>query len=225
MVLIVFIAFNEVVKQSVHAFVPQTHSSKYRVQNMKAPTRMMYKRDDPTTIAPGMDLKAEISAMGTKDIREELQSHGISTASYFEKSELVDALVKARQEEKVPIIDETTASYFDTSDVGSSSDNKNREGRIEKELQKCLELKVGELKRELESYGKSIKSFFEKSDMARALAQLRVDGVQKSTSFGSNVEVDEERWDPSYRDVVVSKLGVADARLLLDGGIIDVLAR
>ena len=41
-------------------------------------------------------------------------------------------------------------------------------------------MKVGELKSELESLGVSTKSFFEKSEFVRALAEARVDGVKKS---------------------------------------------
>lgn len=41
-------------------------------------------------------------------------------------------------------------------------------------------MKVQELKSELESLGVSTKSFFEKSEFVRALAEARVDGVKKS---------------------------------------------
>mmetsp|Transcript_17585 Transcript_17585/g.42307 ORF Transcript_17585/g.42307 Transcript_17585/m.42307 type:complete len:258 (-) Transcript_17585:381-1154(-) len=181
-----------------------------------------------------MDLKSEISSMKTKDIRKELESYGLSTTSYFEKRELVDALAKARREEKIPIeyeVDETTApssTTFDTSSTSrSSASTPDRKERIKREMEKCLKLKVRELKEELESYGESIKSFIEKSDIARAVAKARIDGPTKSTASGSNsgrVEEEEEPWDPSYKDVFVTKF-VADQDLLLDVGIIDVRAR
>ena len=40
------------------------------------------------------------SSMGTKDIRRELESLGVSMVGIIEKSELIDLLVKARKEER-----------------------------------------------------------------------------------------------------------------------------
>ena len=71
------------------------------------------------------------------------------------------------------------------------------------------------MKKELQEYGISTKSFFEKTEFIKALAEARVDGVKK-TSGGAQVE--EERYDPSYRDVVLQKLNPRDVALLSASG-------
>ncbi len=48
-------------------------------------------------------IEAEVTAMGVKAIREELESYGISTTVFVEKSEFVAALVNARKEGKTPV--------------------------------------------------------------------------------------------------------------------------
>lgn len=48
-------------------------------------------------------IEAEVNAMGVKAIREELESYGISTTVFVEKSEFVAALVNARKEGKTPV--------------------------------------------------------------------------------------------------------------------------
>jgi len=58
---------------------------------------------EPVAEAPDEAIEAEVSAMGVKAIREELESYGISTTVFVEKSEFVAALVKARKEGKTPI--------------------------------------------------------------------------------------------------------------------------
>lgn len=191
------------------------------------------------------DLEAEVSKMRAKEIREELQSYGISTKSFFEKSELEDALVKARKEGKTPIngVNGAAASSSSaSSDKAGSSDSTtstasssrassgNRLERIQQEMEKCKGMKVGELKKELESYGVSTKSYFEKSEFVRAVAEARVDGVKKgsgasrSSGSGGRQKQPEEPRDPSFRDVVVSKF-TGDKRMMLGGAVIDVKAR
>eukprot|EP00985_Skeletonema_marinoi_P034768 scaffold44803_cov197-Skeletonema_marinoi.AAC.1 len=58
---------------------------------------------EPVAEAPDEAIEAEVSAMGVKAIREELESYGISTTVFVEKSEFVAAVVKARKEGKTPI--------------------------------------------------------------------------------------------------------------------------
>eukprot|EP00581_Thalassiosira_minuscula_P002822 CAMPEP_0183736798 /NCGR_PEP_ID=MMETSP0737-20130205/50280_1 /TAXON_ID=385413 /ORGANISM="Thalassiosira miniscula, Strain CCMP1093" /LENGTH=212 /DNA_ID=CAMNT_0025970907 /DNA_START=288 /DNA_END=926 /DNA_ORIENTATION=+ len=180
------------------------------------------------------DLKKEISAMKAKEIRQELESYGISTKSFFEKSEFEEALLNARKEGKTPIDSggvngdasaSTESSSSSTSTSSSSTNSANRTERIQQEMEKCNKMKVGDLKKELESYGVSTKSFFEKSEFVRAVAEARVDGPKKSASSGSSSRgrVEEEPRDPSYRDVVVSKFSGGAA--LMDGKVIDVRAR
>ncbi|KAL7462915.1 hypothetical protein ACHAXS_003290 [Conticribra weissflogii] len=176
--------------------------------------------------------------MKAKEIRQELESYGISTKSFFEKSELVEALVKARMDGKTPVektvngtdgrFDSKTAST--ASATSSSSSSASRLVRIQKEMDKCKSMKVGELKKELESYGISTKSFFEKSEFVRAVAEARVDGVAKTGGSGSgrrtagakNAEREEPR-DPSYRDVIVTKF--QGGKGMLTGKVIDVKSR
>ena len=142
--------------------------------------------------------------MKAKDLRNELQSYGISTKSFFEKSELVDAVEKARAEGKSPKVDEKKASDTkggSNTDDSSEKTKKPRSERLAEEIEKCNKLKVKELKNELESYGISTKSFFEKTEFVRALAEARVDGVSKK-----NGGAREEEYDPSYRDVIMQKM-------------------
>lgn len=142
--------------------------------------------------------------MKAKDLRNELQSYGISTKSFFEKSELVDAVEKARAEGKSPKADGKKAS--DTKEGSNTNDSskkakKPRSERLAEEIEKCNKLKVKELKKELASYGISTKSFFEKTEFVRALAEARVDGASKK---GGGTR--EEEYDPSYRDVIMQKM-------------------
>ncbi len=188
-----------------------------------------------TTTSSDEELHNEINSMKAKDIRQELQSYGISTKSFFEKSELVDALVTARKEGKTPMKEDgassaassnNNASSETTTTSASSSSGDSRQERLNQEMEKCKSMKVGELKKELESYGVSTKSFFEKSEFVRAVAEIRVDGVkQTSTAGGSSTSgsrVSEEPRDPSFRDVTVSKF---KDKALLGRGVIDVKAR
>lgn len=193
-----------------------------------------------TATASSEDLKKEISSMRAKEIRLELESYGIPTKSFFEKSELVDACVKARLEEMVPIdasaVNGDAASTGNSDASGSSSTSttgstsstststaNNRKERIQEEMDKCKKVKVGELKKELESYGISTKSFFEKSEFVRAVAEVRVDGPKKSANGAtSGGRVEEEPRDPSYRDVIVTKFNAPGE---IFGKLIDVRAR
>lgn len=76
--------------------------------------------------APGdISVRDEIYAMRLADIKKELDSYGVDSNAFFEKKELVEALVKARQEEWIHNEFETTSPPFDTStstSAGSSFD-------------------------------------------------------------------------------------------------------
>mmetsp|Transcript_36775 Transcript_36775/g.74927 ORF Transcript_36775/g.74927 Transcript_36775/m.74927 type:complete len:268 (+) Transcript_36775:634-1437(+) len=165
----------------------------------------------------------EVDKMRAGEIRKELESYGISTKSFFEKSELVDALEKARAEGKTPIASSTStststastsgtsASSTDTSTAGKKKKKKvrnestedtgttatstaNREERLAEEILKCKAMKASELKAELQSLGVSTKSFFEKSEFVKALAEARVDGVKKTSAAGGAGSVDSEGY-------------------------------
>ena len=244
---------------SSHAFVPPapftpTHVAQ-RLSSSQSPIAVAasiqarHHNHNPMSVLLQMaatteDVEKEISSMRVKEIRQELESYGIPTKSFFEKGEMVDALVKARLEGKSPI--DTGANgdgngATDTSSSGSNSagstssgssststSGKDRTERIAKEMEKCKKMKVGELKKELESYGVSTKSYFEKSEFVRAVAEARVDGPPKkssssgSSSSSSSSSAREEPRDPSYRDVVVTKFTGNMAQL---GRVLDVRAR
>lgn len=130
----------------------------------------------------------EVASMRAGDIKKELESYGISTKSFLEKSELIDALTQARADglkPKEPTTTTTTnASTTETSTTTESSSTAssiNREERLREELEKCNAMKAFELKKELQELGVSTTSFFEKSEFAKALAEARVDGVQNSS--------------------------------------------
>ena len=167
----------------------------------------------------------DIESMRAGEIRKELESYGISCKSFFEKNELVDALKKARAEGKTPInsakvngdtsaSSTTTSSGASTSAGGSSDSGASRDEKIKAEMEKCKSMKVGDLKKELQSLGVSTKSFFEKSEFVKALAEARVDGVKKRGGAGqgfgrgSQPQEEDEPYDPSYRDVVMQKMNI-----------------
>lgn len=141
----------------------------------------------------------EPSNMKVKELREELESYGMSTKSYFEKSELVTAVEKARLEGKTPISTQSkkssTSSESNDTSSNASESSKSKSERLAEEIEKCMNMKVSELKAELKSYGISISSFFEKSEFVQALAKARVEGPQeikkKSEEYAeyTNVEV------------------------------------
>lgn len=150
------------------------------------------------------DLEDEIKSMRVGEIKQELESYGISTRTFLEKSELVGALITARKEGKTPITSssstvssastESTATTSTTTTTTAPKNPEERKQRIQEEMDKCNTMKVGELKSELESLGVSTKSFFEKTEFVRALAEARVDGVtvKKSKKKKRRVASDDD---------------------------------
>ncbi len=139
----------------------------------------------------------EVASMRASEIKKELESYGINTKAFLEKSELVDALTKARAEGLTSIKEETTRSGTTSSSesttesttTSSAASSASRDERVKEELEKCKAMKASELKQELQALGVSTKSFFEKSEFVKALAEARVDGVKKrATSTSSNGE-------------------------------------
>jgi len=152
----------------------------------------------------------EVDSMKVGEIKKELESYGISTKSFLERKDMVEALKKARAEGKRPVEKKATSS---------SSSSQNRDEKLAKEMETINKMKVGDIKKELQGMGVSTKSFFEKSEFVRALAEARVDGVKK----GGSSSVQEEEYDPSYRDVVMQKFNARDPRELRS--IIDINLR
>jgi hypothetical protein len=171
------------------------------------------------------------------EIRSELESYGISTKSFLEKSEMVIALEKARKEglrpKKTTIAGDPSATASSTAekqstgaskDQTSSSSSRSRDNRIKEEMGKAANMSVSDLKKELSKMGVSTKSFFEKSEFVRAYAEALVDGVgvngNRRAAAGSSSASDEP-YDPEYRDVIMQKMGKSDPRLL-QGTVIDI---
>jgi hypothetical protein len=166
-----------------------------------------------------------IDSMKATELRKELESYGISTKSFFEKTELVEALKKARVEGRTSTTPSSSSSAGSSSSTSSSSTS-SREKQLQAEIAKCQGMKIGELKKELESLGMSTTTFFEKSEFVRALAEARVDGVSRKTVDGNKgtsggKKRSEEVYDPTYRDVVMQKLNI-DPRDVRLGSVIDV---
>jgi hypothetical protein len=128
----------------------------------------------------------DIASMRAGEIKKELESYGIPTVSFVEKSELVEALENARAQGLKPKKEpqKSTANTTTSSKTSSKREEKveptrPREERLAEEMEKCSTMKAGELKKELQERGISTASFFEKSDFVKALAEARVDNVTK----------------------------------------------
>ena len=155
--------------------------------------------------------------MKLKEIREELESYGISTKAFLEKPEFIEALSKARAEGRTPQ-KKTKKVESSAKTQTESSSGKPRDVRLKEEMEKAKSMSVGDLRKELTSRGVSTKSFFEKSEFVKAYAEAVVDGVKKKSASGRS---SKEDYDPTYRDVSVQKLD-RGARSLMGGTVIDI---
>lgn len=147
----------------------------------------------------------EIDSMKVSELRKELAEYGISTKSFFEKSDFVQALRKARAEGKKKTGSKSKPSSSSSSESGTQS----RKEKIALEIENISStMKVGEMKKELISMGIATRSFFEKSEFVKALAEARVDGKKASggaSSGSATNQQQEEEYDATYRDVVMQK--------------------
>lgn len=181
-------------------------------QRQRPPQRAALFRPKPTVTAAVGPLFAlpPVDSMRISEIRQELESYGIPTASFLEKKEMVEALTNARAQGKKPIQDGTTSS------ATKANGEMSRDDRIKEEMEKASRMKVSDLKKELENRGVSTKSFFEKPEFVKAYAEAVVDGVASNT-FGrtgrNGAAGNEEKFDPTYRDVVMQKFDRRDPRL------------
>jgi hypothetical protein len=160
----------------------------------------------------------DIQSMRAGAIKKELESYGISTRTFLEKKELVEALQTARADGLKPKAEPAAASSSTTSSTSSSSStassstsespessdssSKSRNERLAEEMEKCKARKAGDLKKELEGMGISTKSFFEKSEFVKALAEAIVDGG-KSDKKKKKKRRDGEEDYAEYADVEV----------------------
>jgi len=128
----------------------------------------------------------EIKSMRIGELKKELESMGISTKTFLEKKELVDALVKAREEGLQPKTTNQGSEkpHAENSAANNGNDSLTRDEKIATELVKCNAMKASELKAELNDLGINTKTFFEKSEFAKALAEARIDGVKKKSEEG-----------------------------------------
>lgn len=118
-------------------------------------------------------------------------------------------MVQARTEGKVPIASAqtTSGSTVETSTsahTASTLTPEERQEKLNKELEACKSMKVSELKAELESFGVSTASYFEKSEFVRAVAEARVDGVKKQSKKKKRRTV----IDDDEEEVVAAKVEV-----------------
>lgn len=151
-------------------------------------------------------------------IKQELESYGISTKSFLEKSELVDALMQARKEGKTPVATTPAVSPSSTTTVDASTSSttssaadasttlspEERQEKLNIELEACKAMKVADLKAELQSYGINTASYFEKSEFVKAVAEARVDGVTKQ----SKKKKRRNAVDDDEEEVVAAKVEV-----------------
>ena len=191
--------------QYTDAFTPSIHSPRPASLRTRTTFLRSSATDETTSSAA---VKDEINAMRAGAIKKELESMGISTKTFLEKTELVDALVNARKEGRSTVIKEDTSSSKTTTTTTttekdtSTATAASRAEKLTAEIEKCRAMKAGELRKELESMGISTKTFFEKSEFVKALAEARVDGIASQASGSNNNNSDEESY-AEYSNVEV----------------------
>ena len=188
--------------------------------------RTMFALQETTSAAESLPAIAE---MKLKDMRQELESYGISTKAFLEKPEFVTALEKARKEGMKP--KKKTVSKENVSKEQPPSANgeagKTRAERIQEEMEKAKSMSVSDLRKELTTRGIKTNAFFEKSEFVKAYAEAIVDGVKAKSSpssGGSSRRSPEEAYDPSFRDVQCKKLDRSTRNMLM-GTVIDIRAK
>eukprot|EP00428_Durinskia_dybowskii_P056889 CAMPEP_0170332152 /NCGR_PEP_ID=MMETSP0116_2-20130129/67067_1 /TAXON_ID=400756 /ORGANISM="Durinskia baltica, Strain CSIRO CS-38" /LENGTH=247 /DNA_ID=CAMNT_0010585437 /DNA_START=11 /DNA_END=751 /DNA_ORIENTATION=- len=159
-----------------------------------------------------------VSSMRAGEIKKELESYGISTAAFLEKSELVEALVDARAKGLQPkqssqsqpkstasttttTTSESSSSTSSSSSTTSTDSTTTRQVRLQEEMEKLKNVKASEMKKELEERGISTASFFEKSEFLKALAEARVDGIDNKKKKKKRRDDDGEGY-AEYANVV-----------------------
>jgi len=214
---------------TTQAFAPVTISSPSFIAKHDATIRQprtagAFRPQTFLAMSASTETLPEAKSMRVGELKKELESYGMSTKSFLEKSELVDAVDKARAEGKTPKEQQgaststsssssssnssTSASTSSESASSSSSSSESRTEKLAQEMEKCKSMKAGELKKELESYGIPTASFFEKSEFVKACAEARVDGASKQSSgtggssSSSSSGSDEEGY-AEYADVEV----------------------
>lgn len=198
---------------SSHAFVISHSSSTSHITDATISSRCFvsstpklfsnyrYRLNRMSKLFLSADGNEDILKMRIGELKKELDLLGISTKAMLEKKELVEALTKARAEGRQPVKKSEESKKSRSSETSKDTDDRTRSEKIGSEMEKVKKMSVADMKQELLSRGISTKSFFEKSEFVRALAEARVDGVNAK---GSSSQPDEP-FDPSYKDVVVRK--------------------
>jgi hypothetical protein len=153
---------------------------------MAEPVKEMETAFDRSPNSQRLELERSLCQfMNVKELQKELTKLGIDTSSFIDKNDLLNALVEARINGVSPgsSTSHVTSKEVKSSStsVSSSSADQVREARFAEERVKCQSMKVPELRRELEVLGIDAKTFFEKSEMVKALAEARVDGQKKAS--------------------------------------------
>eukprot|EP00977_Amphora_coffeiformis_P015249 scaffold4472_cov180-Amphora_coffeaeformis.AAC.1 len=156
------------------AFAPTTRFS---------PRRTMFVLHETTTSSSSAESLPEISEMKLKEVRQELESYGISTKAFLEKPEFIAALEKARKEGMKP---KTKNASTKEEPSANGTSGKTRAERMEEEMKVGKSMSVADLRKELNSRGINTKAFFEKSDFVKAYAEAIVDGVKAKSSSSSS---------------------------------------
>ena len=169
--------------RSVRAFssVVAPRPSYSRPNHVLRSTRMVQTRlwstTEPATTLP------EIETMRAGEIKRELESYGLDTKKYLEKSELVQALTQARADgltSSESSNDNESTTTTTTAKESEEESAESRQERLQQEIANCQGLKAAELKQELQERGVSTAALFEKSELVQALAEARVNGVTQT---------------------------------------------
>lgn len=86
-------------------------------------------------------IETEVSSMRVKQIKDELESYGISTRTFLEKGELIQALIEARKDGKTPIVTSSTSSSS-SSDSTKKSKKKKRRSSNDDDVEEEVKAKV-----------------------------------------------------------------------------------
>ena len=88
-------------------------------------------------------IEMEVSSMRVKQIKDELESYGISTRTFLEKGELVEALVRARKDGKKAVVASSTSSSSSNDSTKKSKKKKRRsinDDNVEEEVKAKVEV-------------------------------------------------------------------------------------
>ena len=137
------------------------HQQRRRRQQLAPVTRLHHSAGVNVDVT---ELEKEIQSMRVSAIKRELESYGISTKSFLEKSELVAALVDARKDGTTPIVADSAPTSSSASPSTSSASStsasaatkeatsaRSSEAQVAEQLIQTSQLKIPELKTELEN--------------------------------------------------------------------------